>query len=107
MIATVAEATTEDAVTLRQEHVLLSVEVSLNKTAPATDVSVDDYVDAGEEYIIYYSPEPDRKPDTIDYEAEDYVRNGNDADYDQRMVDRVFTAIHHPRSSTIGPLTRK
>ena len=63
MIATVTEATTEDAVTLRQEHVLLSVEVSPNKTAPATDVSADDYVDAGEEYIIYYSPEPDRKPD--------------------------------------------
>ena len=63
---------------------------SPNKSAPATDVSADDYVDAGEEYIIYYSPEPDRQPDAIDYEAEDYVRHGNDADYEQRMVVRVL-----------------
>ena len=61
-LATTAEATTETAAQPEQEHVFLSVEVLPNKTAPSIDVSLDDYVDAGEEYVIYYSPEPDRNP---------------------------------------------
>ena len=91
-IATTSKVT-KTAVPPEQEHVFLSVEVLPNKTAPSIDASSDDYVDAGEEYFIYYSPEPDRKPDAIDFETEDYVRHGIDANYEQRMMDRVL--INH------------
>ena len=72
-IATIAEATTETAALPEQEDFFLSVEVLPNKTALSIDISPDDHVDAGEEYVIYYSPEPDREPSAIDFETEDFV----------------------------------
>ena len=68
-----------------EDHVILPIDVSPNKTAPIT-IRDEDYVDAGEGYHAWYPPAPYRAYLARDAETEDYIHHGSDPDYEARAL---------------------
>ena len=60
-----------------EDHAILPIDVSPNKTAPTT-IRDEDCVDAGEGYHAWYPPAPYRAYLARDAETEDYILHGSD-----------------------------
>ena len=69
-------------------YVLFSVEVVPNKTASAPFVYDENHVAQGEEYLLCYSPAPDRLLCVHGSETEDFTKH--DSDYEERALRRLF-----------------